>query len=47
MILPVLIYLFLFCYNRCIGLVIAFKDYKITRGIDGSSWSNPWYKWVL
>ena len=47
MILPVLIYLFLFCYKPMYGLVIAFKDYKITRGIDGSSWSNPWYKWFL
>lgn len=47
MILPVLIYLFLFCYKPMYGLVIAFKDYKITRGIDGSNWSNPWYKWFL
>ena len=47
MILPVLIYLFLFCYKPMYGLVIAFKDYKITRGIEGSSWSNPWYKWFL
>ena len=29
MILPVLIYLFLFCYKPMYGLVIAFKDYKI------------------
>ena len=47
MILPVLIYLFLFCYKPMYGLVIAFKDYKITRGIEGSNWSNPWYKWFL
>ena len=26
MILPVLIYLFLFCYKQMYGLVIAFKD---------------------
>lgn len=45
MILPVMIYLALFCYKPMYGLVIAFKDYKLTRGIEGSSWSDPWYKW--
>ena len=47
MLLPVLIYLLLFCYKPMYGLVIAFKDYKITRGIEGSNWSNPWYKWIF
>ena len=45
MILPVLVWLILFCYKPMYGLVIAFKDYKITMGIEGSSWSHPWYKW--
>lgn len=45
MIIPVLIYLALFCYKPMYGLVIAFKDYKVTRGIQGSSWADPWYKW--
>ena len=47
MIIPVLIYLVLFCYKPMYGLIIAFKDYKITRGIAGSSWADPWFKWFL
>lgn len=47
MIIPVLIYLALFCYKPMYGLIIAFKDYKITRGIAGSSWADPWFKWFL
>ena len=38
MIIPVLIYLFLFCYKPMYGLVIAFKDYKAVKGIAGSPW---------
>ena len=45
MILPVVIYLILFCYKPMYGLVIAFKNYKLTRGIDGSPWVSPWYYW--
>lgn len=47
MILPVLVYLGFFCYKPMYGLVIAFKDYKVTRGIEGSSWADPWYKWFV
>ena len=35
MIIPVLVYLALFCYKPMYGLIIAFKDYKITRGDPG------------
>lgn len=45
MILPVLIYLAIFCYKPMYGLIIAFKDYKVTRGIENSAWADPWYKW--
>lgn len=38
LIIPVLIYLALFCYKPMYGLIIAFKNYKPTRGIWGSSW---------
>ena len=38
LILPVLVYLFLFCYKPMYGLVIAFQNYKPTRGIAGSKW---------
>lgn len=38
LILPVLVYLALFSYKPMYGLIIAFKNYKPTRGIWGSSW---------
>lgn len=38
LILPVLIYLALFAYKPMYGLIIAFKNYKPTRGIMGSKW---------
>lgn len=45
MIIPVLVYLAVFCYKPMYGLVIAFQNFKITRGIEGSAWADPWYKW--
>ena len=45
LILPVLVYLALFCYKPMYGLVIAFKNYKPTRGIERSAWMDPWYQW--
>ena len=36
--IPVMIYFFLFCYKPMYGIIIAFKNYKASRGIDGSAW---------
>ncbi len=36
--LPALILVILFCYMPMEGLMIAFKDYKMARGIEGSEW---------
>ena len=38
LILPVLVYLALFCYKPMYGLIIAFNNYKPTRGITGSDY---------
>ena len=38
LILPIIIYLLLFCYKPMYGLVIAFKNYRPTRGIWDSKW---------
>jgi len=38
LILPVLVYLVLFCYKPMYGLIIAFQDYRANLGITGSRW---------
>ncbi|WP_105614779.1 ABC transporter permease [Vallitalea okinawensis] len=38
MLLPGLIVVLLFCYGPMYGVLIAFKDYKMTKGILGSDW---------
>ncbi|MBO7662103.1 MAG: sugar ABC transporter permease [Clostridia bacterium] len=43
MILPVLVYLALFCYKPMYGIQIAFKNYKITRGIEKSAWAGMYW----
>ncbi|MDR2658304.1 MAG: ABC transporter permease subunit [Oscillospiraceae bacterium] len=37
-ILPVLVFLFIFAYRPLIALQVAFKEYRPTRGIYGSPW---------
>ena len=41
--LPGIAFVLLFCYGPMYGLVVAFKDYKISKGILGSPWADPWY----
>lgn len=40
MIIPVIIWLFLFKYLPILGVQIAFKDYRFVDGIWGSSWTG-------
>jgi len=43
--IPVLVYLILFCYKPMYGLIIAFKNYKPTRGIWDSKWVGlTWFE---
>lgn len=41
--LPGIIFVLIFCYGPMYGLVVAFKDYKISKGILGSPWADPWF----
>ena len=43
MILPVLVYLALFCYKPMYGIQIAFKNFKVTRGIERSPWVGMYW----
>ncbi len=47
LILPSLILLIVFYYRPMYGVIIAFKDYKLSAGILDSPWSDPWYKYFL
>ncbi len=38
LLLPALVYILVFAYGPMYGAVIAFKDYKIAKGIWGSEW---------
>ena len=38
MVLPTILYLVLFLYKPMYGVLIAFQDYKLSKGISGSEW---------
>ena len=42
--LPVFILLGVFAYWPMFGIVLAFKNYKVTKGIFGSDWVDPLFK---
>lgn len=43
MLLPALIFFAVFCYGPMYGVVLAFKDYSISKGIMGSEWVGLYY----
>lgn len=43
MILPALLFFAVFCYVPMYGVVLAFKDYSISKGIMGSDWVGLYY----
>jgi putative aldouronate transport system permease protein len=45
MLLPPLLWYVVFKYVPMYGVLIAFKDYHLGKGVWGSSWADPWYKY--
>lgn len=43
MIIPLIVYLVLFCYCPMGGVIVAFKNFNITRGILRSEWAGMFY----
>ncbi len=41
--IPMLAYFIIFHYAPLYGLQIAFKEFKIRKGIMASPWASPWY----
>jgi len=45
MLIPGLVYYGIYVYGPMYGVIIAFKDYNFLKGITGSPWADPWYKY--
>lgn len=46
MLAPVIAFFAVFCYGPMYGITLAFKDYKVMKGIMGSPWTSPWYNYL-
>jgi ABC-type polysaccharide transport system, permease component len=42
-IMPCIVWLAIFCYGPMGGIIIAFKDYKLSKGVFGSDWVGLLY----
>lgn len=47
MMIPGLAFFFVFNYMPMYGAIIAFKDYVVKKGILGSPWADPFYKYFV
>lgn len=47
MMLPAVVWFFVFRYVPIYGLIISFKDYNVGLGITASPWADPWYKYYV
>lgn len=45
MLLPGVLYFTVYKFIPMSGIVLAFKDFSVKKGIFGSSWASPWYKY--
>lgn len=47
LLIPSFIWFILFKYAPMYGVVVSFKDYKARRGILGSAWASPLFKYYI
>lgn len=47
MLIPGIIFFAVYKYAPMGGLVLAFKNFKIKKGIWASPWADPWYKYFV
>ncbi len=45
MLIPGIIYYAIFKYYPIYGVIMAMKDFDFSKGIAGSPWADPWYKY--
>lgn len=43
MLLPAMLYIFIFCYVPMYGIQLAFRDYDFTKGLTGGNWAGLKY----